>query len=56
MKRDISNPDSRAPDHAAPVDHRTIDRYGRVSENGGWVLLKRAMQAVPVTEFERSGR
>jgi hypothetical protein len=34
---------------------RTIDLYGRASD-GQTMLWKRAMEVVPVTAFERSGR
>jgi hypothetical protein len=55
MKRD-PDPGLRAPRTGTQAVPGTIDLYGRSPENGVPMLWKRAMQVVPVTEFERNGR
>jgi hypothetical protein len=55
MKHDALGGESIPPDCETANTPRAIDLYGRALE-GRPMLWKRAVQVVPVTAFERSGR
>jgi hypothetical protein len=55
MKHDAPCGDSKSPNSETATLPRTIDLFGRASD-GRPLLWKRAVQVVPVSAFERSGR
>jgi hypothetical protein len=55
MKHDAFDGKSKPPKSDTAILPRTIDLYGRALD-GRPMLWKRAVEVVPVTAFERSGR